>query len=327
MTNYIIREYLKNNGINNDYYQLFSLCVKNHHSFINNPIHDFYIEKNQDILKEQFDALNIDFINGILEENNLPTIKGDFSDILECFNELEDIYDELEYEEDNLKYEFYFLYMYLFSLLISSDKEDAIFRDKKINTNPTIPNSIEEYIKNFPKRNEIDYLRTKMFFEVAKKVDEINLEHKIYSLNAPTGMGKTLAIFNFALKLANKIKSEIGIEMKIIYCLPFLSIIDQNYKVLDEVLSEILDKPVSSDILLKHHHLSEVSYKLDENEENVLEEDKSLHLIETWNSKIITTTFMQLFYTIFSNKNKNLKKIPRIKQFNNYLRRNTSNSL
>ncbi|WP_292461148.1 hypothetical protein [Methanothermococcus sp.] len=57
-------------------------------------------------------------------------------------------------------------------------------------------------------------------------------------------------MFNFALKLSNRIKTEKNIDMKIIYCLPFLSIIDQNYKVLNEVL-----KNPPSNILLKHHHL------------------------------------------------------------------------
>ena len=117
LTNYIIEEYLKNNNIKNKYYQLFSLCVKNHHSFISEPIHDLgSIRENKEILKKQFDSLDIDFINNILKENNLPTIEGSFSDILEKFYILEDLYDELKYTEENeLKYEFYFLYVYLFS--------------------------------------------------------------------------------------------------------------------------------------------------------------------------------------------------------------------
>ncbi|ADG13847.1 CRISPR-associated helicase/endonuclease Cas3 [Methanocaldococcus infernus] len=297
LTNWVIRETIENN-----YYQLFSLCVKNHHSFLSNPIHDFNIDK--EILEKQFNELNIDFINKVLDENKFPVIKCDFDDLWDSFRELEDVYDEIEYEENNLKYEFYFLYIYLFSLLISSDKEDVIFRGKFLSSNLNVPDSIECYIKTFLKKNKIDYLRTKMFFEVAKRVDELNLNHKIYSLNAPTGMGKTLTVFNFALKLANRIKKEKKTDMRIIYCLPFLSIIDQNYEVLKKALSYIL-KNLDSDMLLKHHHLSEIYYKVDE---EVLDEDKALHLIETWNSKIIVTTFMQLFYSIFSNKNKNLKK-------------------
>ncbi|CAB3287348.1 CRISPR-associated helicase Cas3 [Methanocaldococcus lauensis] len=306
LTNYVIEEFLKNYNIKNNYYQLFSLCVKNHHSFISNPIHDLgSVEENKDLLKEQFNSLDIDFINNILKENNLPVIEDDFSNILEKFYNLEDIYEDLYDENNELKYEFYLLYLYLFSLLICSDKEDAIFKGRIVKSYPTLPYSIENYIKNLPKKNDIDYLRTKMFFEIDKKVDEIDLNHRIYSLNAPTGMGKTLTIFNFALKLANRIKREKGINMRIIYCLPFLSIIDQNYAVLEKVLEKTLKNQITSDILLKHHHLSDISYKIEEEEVDV---DESLHLIETWNSKIITTTFMQLFYSIFSNKNKNLKK-------------------
>ncbi|CAB3289802.1 CRISPR-associated helicase Cas3 [Methanocaldococcus lauensis] len=281
------------------------MCVKNHHSFISNPIHDLgSVEENKDLLKEQFNSLDIDFINNILKENNLPVIEDDFSNILEKFYNLEDIYEDLYDENNELKYEFYLLYLYLFSLLVCSDKEDAIFKGRIVKSNPTLPYSIENYIKNLPKKNDIDYLRTKMFLEVNKKVDEIDLNHRIYSLNAPTGMGKTLTIFNFALKLANRIRREKGINMRIIYCLPFLSIIDQNYTVLEKVLEKTLKNQITSDILLKHHHLSDISYKIEED----VDVDESLHLIETWNSKIITTTFIQLFYSIFSNENKNLKK-------------------
>ena len=290
---------------------MFSLCVRNHHTSLSEFIHDACIS-DENILKKQFESLDFNFINEILEKNSLPTLEQNFEEFISEIEELEYICDELKYEtNDELKIEMYYLYQYLFSLLISSDKEDAIFRQEtsyklfRSTNNPnTIPDDIIDYIENKPKTKPIDHLRTEIFRKVSNKVHNLDLNQKIYSLNAPTGIGKTLTIFNFALKLANRIYAEKNINMKIIYCLPFLSIIDQNYKVLSEVL-----KNPPSNILLKHHHLSDVIYRYGEHgEENVLDEDKSLHLIETWNSKIITTTFMQLFYSIFSNKNSDLKK-------------------
>ncbi len=316
LTNYIIKNYLENlenKGIkkenNYKYYRVFSLCVKNHHTRLYEFIHNTNIS-DKNILGKQFKLLDFNFINDILKENNLPLLNQNFEELMEEIEELEYICDDLKYEtNEELKLEMYYLYQYLFSLLIASDKEDAIFRQSSNNysiDNDKIPTDITDYIKNKPKIKPIDNLRTEIFNKVSKKVENLNMNsnQKIYSLNAPTGIGKTLTVFNFALKLSNRIKTEKNIDMKIIYCLPFLSIIDQNYK----VLSEVLENPPSN-ILLKHHHLAEVSYKYEENgEENILEEDKSLHLIETWNSKIITTTFIQLFYSIFSNKNSDLKK-------------------
>ncbi|WP_292459932.1 CRISPR-associated helicase Cas3' [Methanothermococcus sp.] len=307
LANYIIKDYLEAKEVNNKYYQIFSLCVKNHHSSLSELIHDADIS-DKNILKKQFKSLDFNFINCILEENNISKLNCNFEELISEVEELEYLCDELKYEtNDEMKIEAYYLYQYLFSLLISSDKEDAIFRQTSNNypaNSDTIPTDIIEYIENKPKTKPIDHLRTEIFYKISNKVHNLDLNQKIYTLNAPTGIGKTLTIFNFALKLSNRIKTEKNIDMKIIYCLPFLSIIDQNYKVLNEVL-----KNPPSNILLKHHHLSDVVYRHEENgEENILDENKSLHLIETWSSKIITTTFMQLFYSIFSNKNSDLKK-------------------
>lgn len=319
LANYIIKSYLVAKEVNNKYYQIFSLCVKNHHTSLSELIHDASIY-DENILKKQFESLDFNFINGILGENNIPKLNCNFEELISEVEELEYLCDELKYEtNDEMKTEMYYLYQYLFSLLISSDKEDAIFRqtsnnypansDTPLRISKTdgfskIPTDIIDYIENKPKIKPIDHLRTEIFYKISNKVHNLDLNQKIYTLNAPTGIGKTLTIFNFALKLSNRIKTEKNIDMKIIYCLPFLSIIDQNYKVLNEVL-----KNPPSNILLKHHHLSDVVYRHEENgEENILDGDKSLHLIETWSSKIITTTFMQLFYSIFSNKNSDLKK-------------------
>jgi len=40
--------------------------------------------------------------------------------------------------------------------------------------------------------------------------------------------------------------------------------------------------------------------------------DSSKIMIEGWNSEIIVTTFIQLFHTLLSNKNKSLRKFHRI---------------
>ena len=66
---------------------------------------------------------------------------------------------------------------------------------------------------------------------------------------------------------------------------------------------------MDTDLLLKHHHLSDLYYKKDENE---FEPDEAKILIEGWNSEIIVTTFVQLFHTLLSNRNKTLRKFHRL---------------
>lgn len=97
---------------------------------------------------------------------------------------------------------------------------------------------------------------------------------------------------------------------KIIYSLPFLSIIDQNFEVFEDVFKKVQGYTPTTDILLKHHHLSDIFYETKENAD--YDTSESLLLIEGWNSEIIVTTFIQLFHSLISNKNRSLRKFHNI---------------
>ena len=73
------------------------------------------------------------------------------------------------------------------------------------------------------------------------------------------------------------------------------------------------EKP-TSDVLLKHHHLSDVIYTRKEDEFENVDKDtgKDLLLIEGWNSEIVVTTFIQFFHSLISNRNRAIRKIHNI---------------
>ncbi len=106
-----------------------------------------------------------------------------------------------------------------------------------------------------------------------------------------------------SLNTALKLRDKLGLNNRIIYTLPFTSVIDQNFSVFEEVLGDLAN---DSSVLLKHHYLTRKEYKT--NEAEVYEYDISKYLIENWDSEIVVTTFVQMINSIFSNKNKNLKK-------------------
>ncbi|MFY1112934.1 MAG: CRISPR-associated helicase Cas3' [Methanosarcinaceae archaeon] len=204
---------------------------------------------------------------------------------------------------------YYLLTLILYSILINSDKIDAssIEVSSKICISPTLVDdykAAKSYNKNDKKINQI---RNNIYEEVTSSAKSLELQNKIYSINVPTGTGKTLTSLSFALKLKARLKQENGIESKIIYSLPFLSIIDQNYDVFEDVFKTVENAKPTEDVLLKHHHLSDIFYKTKDEEE--FEGLKSLFLIEGWNSEIIVTTFVQFFHTIVSNKNRSLRKL------------------
>jgi len=197
----------------------------------------------------------------------------------------------------------------IYSILLDADKSEVVVKDKTVFNRKEF-NSAEwvNSYKNqtiFPE-SPINILREKAYHETLKH--EIDLNKKIYSLNLPTGLGKTLTSLSFALKLKEIIKSKNSVKPRIVYALPFLSIIDQNSEVFESVIKANNIEPDTS-ILLKHHHLSEVFYKKEDNE---FESDEAKILIEGWNSEIIVTTFVQLFHALISNRNKSVRKFHRL---------------
>ncbi len=193
----------------------------------------------------------------------------------------------------------------LYSILLDADKSDVVIRDFSIFERSKFISG--NFVDNYKAQNifpaaPINYLREKAYDEVVNST--INPDEKIYSINLPTGLGKTLTAFSFALKLRDNLKQ----NHRIIYALPFLSIIDQNSIVIESVLKTNNVEPYTN-IFLKHHHLSDIFYRRDTNE---FESDQAKILVEGWNAEIIVTTFVQLFHSLISNRNKSIRKFHRI---------------
>jgi len=144
---------------------------------------------------------------------------------------------------------------------------------------------IEELQEKSPK-NEINKLRTEAFKEVEKNFEK-NENFPIYKITLPTGLGKTYTGLNIALKLNKKLKRPI------IYSLPFLSIIEQNY----ERIKNIFDNEVG-----KFHHLTVFS----DNEEN----EKIRDFLNFELKPITITTLIQVFHSIFTNNRNWIMKFP-----------------
>jgi CRISPR-associated endonuclease/helicase Cas3 len=208
--------------------------------------------------------------------------------------------------------EFYFIVNYLFSLLIESDKLDAsdtsLYQLRSLPTNavdnrvgigrPDYPNSD---LSSFSQNELRNFVRS----EVVKNIERDNiLQKRIFTLAAPTGIGKTLTALDFSLKLRGKIESEEGYLTQIIYGLPFINIIEQ-------ALSEY-EKTLGEGKILGHYQFADVFGK-DKEEENSLDDTESFYSKkkmswDTWQSDIVITSFVQLFETMIGNRNRLLKK-------------------
>lgn len=120
----------------------------------------------------------------------------------------------------------------------------------------------------------------------------------LFSLTVPTGGGKTLASLRFALEhaLAH------GLE-RIIYVIPYTSIIEQTATQLREIFASCGDN-----VVLEHH-----SNYVSKGNNHKSEQVSWFELCsENWDAPIIVTTNVQFFESLFSNKSSRCRKIHRI---------------
>lgn len=109
----------------------------------------------------------------------------------------------------------------------------------------------------------------------------------IYQLTVPTGGGKTLSSMNFAIN-HNQLKN----RTRIIYVIPFTTIIEQNADVFRKALGEDCD-------LLENHS-------------NVIDEHKAedYELMATrWDNEVVVTTMVQFLNTFYAKGTQSLRRM------------------
>jgi len=120
------------------------------------------------------------------------------------------------------------------------------------------------------------------------------LDQGLFSLTVPTGGGKTLASLGFALDHARAHRLE-----RIIYAIPFTSVIDQTVEIFRELLGEGL--------VLEHHSA------IDEDKLSGKAGAEKLKLaMEDWAAPVVVTTNVQLFESLFSNRPSRCRKLHNI---------------
>ena len=154
----------------------------------------------------------------------------------------------------------------LFSALIDADKHISAAasqgKDAEISERLELPSHlVDDYIKTLKRPKKITEMQRRLFdirrdvyAEATQAIETRNLEElypAVLSLTAPTGSGKTLTALGSAFRLRERIQSEHGTLPRIIYALPFVNIIDQNYDVTEKVLAQLKDfKAKKSNYLL-----------------------------------------------------------------------------
>lgn len=122
-------------------------------------------------------------------------------------------------------------------------------------------------------------------------------EQGMYTLTVPTGGGKTFASLAFALEHA----AAHGMS-RVIYVIPYTSIIDQTAGVFAELLGE--------ENVLAHYSAAE--YLLAESEDLTPAQYRKLLASENWDAPVVITTAVQFFESLYSNRSSRCRKLHNI---------------
>ena len=117
------------------------------------------------------------------------------------------------------------------------------------------------------------------------------MERGVFQLTVPTGGGKTIASLAFALQHAVENHMD-----RLIYVIPYTSIIEQNAEVFRSILGDM-------NVLENHYN---VDYESSD-------ELKSMQLAaENWDKPVVVTTNVQFFESLFANKSSRCRKLHNI---------------
>lgn len=205
----------------------------------------------------------------------------------------------------------------LFSCLVDADWLDTEqFMDpERYSSRPTF-RTIDQLVDKFWAHMErkkadsdqsllVNRIRNEIFEACCDKAKE---ETGLFTLTVPTGGGKTLASMAFALKHA-----QLHQLRRIIYVIPYTSIIEQTAKVFRDIFGD-------ENVIEHHCNVGEgLSQKSDEQksneEENSGNREKNRQLsCENWDAPIIVTTNVQFFESLYAARPSRCRKLHNIAQ-------------
>jgi len=269
-------------------------AIISHHSYL----HDFlspqwdspYLQRVRDKELKEYEQAKQRFFEKVMSEAELRVYVDAAAGELEAYLS--------KTSSETTESKLMFLTKYIFSALLDADRTNT----REFEENVTVPlvgdrkelfgqyylklmRKLESFHPKGEKEAAIHRLRRRMSEECEAFSEKPS---GIYSLSIPTGGGKTLASFRYALKHATTYGKK-----RIIYVVPFTTIIEQNARELRNIIED--------DENLLEHHSSVIDDESDEDEDldgRITTQQKLKLAKDNWDSPIVMTTLVQ-FLNVF----------------------------
>ncbi len=192
----------------------------------------------------------------------------------------------------------------LFSALVDADYLDTNAFYRRIGGDPVRPaaaptlqqlrDKLDSTLSAFSANSDVNRMRADILGHVRAQA---GLEAGLFSLTVPTGGGKTLASLAFALDhaIAHGLR-------RVIYVIPYTSIIEQTAQVFRAAFADLGDAAV-----LEHH-----SAFIDDRTRNPEAQDKLRVAMENWDAPVVVTTAVQFFESLFADRPSRCRKLHNI---------------
>lgn len=213
--------------------------------------------------------------------------------------------DKFTPKKERIRFQQTFLARMIYSCLVDADfiDTDEFYRrsegrpkrhQRPMPTLVQLRERLKVRLESFKADTEVNKLRKDILSNVRKNS---SLEPGLFSLTVPTGGGKTLASLAFALDHAITYSMS-----RVIYVIPFTSIVEQNAQVFRDAFGDLGEAGV-----LEHH-----SAFIEDPNTAWESKDKRRLAMENWDAPIIVTTAVQFFESLFADRPSRCRKLHHI---------------
>ncbi|WP_026353284.1 CRISPR-associated endonuclease Cas3'' [Solimonas variicoloris] len=211
---------------------------------------------------------------------------------------------------DQGSFQLAFLARMLFSCLVDADYLDteafydrverrASHRDASTPALVDLRSRLDRYLGRFVADTPVNAVRADILRHMRAQA---GLDLGLFSLTVPTGGGKTLASLAFALDHAIRH----GLR-RVIFVIPFTSIVEQNAAVFRAALGDLGDAAV-----LEHHSAFVAAPPPRDAPDRYQAHEKLRLAMENWDAPIIVTTAVQFFESLFAARPAQCRKLHNI---------------